>query len=194
MKLYWDKIMKTGHIEFDNHVLLQKCIDMANNPIVSRKQETNGLFPGVVNSHFKNIALNKNTNPDPLFKERESNPHNWNELEFIIAELKKHNPIETIETSWFNIMSCGSSMKAHSHPFSTEFVLVYYVNSKPEHPPLEVFFDGKWKQLNVVTGDWVSFSNTTLHRVGPNLSDEDRISIALNFNTVKNHSMTGLGS
>ena len=177
--------MRTGHIEYNNHVLLQKCVDMANNPIVSRKQETNKLFPGVINSHFKNIALNKNTNPDPQFKSRESNPHNWNELQFVLTELKKYNNIDTIETSWFNVMPYGASMKAHSHAYSTEFVLIYYVNSKPEHPPLEVFLDGEWKKFKVVSGDWVSFSNSIEHKVGLNLCKEDRISIVLNFNTIK---------
>ena len=177
--------MKTGHIEYNNHVLLQKCIDLANNPIVSRKQETNRLFPGVINSHFKNIALTKNTNPDPHFKSRESNPHNWNEFQFVLTEIKKSNSINNIESSWFNVMPYGASMKEHSHPFSTEYVLIYYVNSKPEHPPLELFLNGEWKKITVVSGDWVSFSNTIKHKVDLNLCNDDRISIAINFSTIK---------
>jgi hypothetical protein len=181
--IFWNNMIKTGHIEYDNYALMQKCIELANNPIVSRKQEINDLFPGVINSHFKNIEFTKNTNVDPLFKSRESNPHKWTEFEFILSELKKHNPIETIETSWFNLMPYGGSMKPHCHTFSTQYVLVYYVNSTPEHPPIEVLVDGEWKQFNVVSGDWISFANDTHHRVGMNQTNVDRISISVNFNT-----------
>jgi hypothetical protein len=176
--------MKTGHIAHSNHALLQKCIDLANNPIVSRKQETDKLFPGVINSHFNNISLNKNTDPDPQFKSRESNPHNWNEFQFVLTEIKKCNSINTIESSWFNIMPYGALMKAHSHAYSTECVLIYYVNSNPEHPPLELFLNGEWKKITVVSGDWVSFPNKIRHKVGLNLCNDNRISIAINYNTI----------
>jgi len=99
----------------------------------------------------------------------------------------------TLYSIWSNINGPGHSQEFHTHPESV-FSAVYYIKVNEDSgnvqflKPSEMF--GKCTLGNLKTrqlyqpheGDFVIFTSDTPHRVLLNRSNEDRVSLAMNFN------------
>jgi uncharacterized protein (TIGR02466 family) len=106
----------------------------------------------------------------------------------------------TIKRSWGNIQCKGEYAHHHQHG-SIDLIGVYYVNTLPKHPPLQIFEsriphkfnarsiskDGRIITENVryiniepTMGKLVLFPGYLLHYVPTNMLEEPRISIAIN--------------
>jgi len=119
-----------------------------------------------------------------------------------ISSLWKLNFSAKLDNSWININSKNTFNTAHYHPAST-FSFVYYVNANSNSGRIvfnrtdlmEHYVGGKkafensseytWEQYHFHPEEntFLIFPSWVQHYVEPNLSDEDRISIAINFCT-----------
>lgn len=101
-----------------------------------------------------------------------------------------------LQNFWFNVNEKRDINESHSHPGSY-FSFCYYVKTNKNSGPIEFLRDDASSHyemsamankytyttytINPSPGMLVAFPSYIRHRVFPNMSDETRISIALNF-------------
>ena len=122
--------------------------------------------------------------------------------EHFLLKLKFTTPFEIkYDSPWVNINGSGHSNKAHRHGDSDFSACVWvqaneksgaitFVNPNPGHDMRRVWLSQFDKYIpansgayNYVprSGDFAIFPGDLYHEVGPNMSSQDRISIAFNF-------------
>jgi hypothetical protein len=81
---------------------------------------------------------------------------------------------------WFNINSKGNSNNWHHHGHHP-FVGVLYISVPENSGDIEFEKDEEFFYYTPISGDFVAFPGKLMHRVLENQSDENRISLAMNF-------------
>jgi uncharacterized protein (TIGR02466 family) len=168
--------------------------DKLEKEIIKRKKEDSGLnLSNVGGWHSKKINAED-------YENRES------EVKFLLDEIQtkaeylyfiwKINKEPELKSFWFNINEYKDINEAHSHP-NNYFSFCYYVKTPENSGNIEFLRDDSSEHYEIDSeitpytyatfsikphsGMLVAFPSYTKHRVHPNLSQEKRISIALNF-------------
>ena len=145
---------------------------------------------------FQTIPLPMEDNYKAFIKKHISN---------YIKNYKMHKKIKTVEVVgdhfWINENNYSNYNILHSHlGNSISLSGIYYVkhplksgklgfyNTNHEGTSLPFIFEGfdTYNWLDVKEGDFLLFPSSYRHCVGPNLSDENRISISFNLNLIAN--------
>jgi uncharacterized protein (TIGR02466 family) len=82
--------------------------------------------------------------------------------------------------AWFNINSKGNSNNWHHHG-QHPFVGVLYINVPDNSGDIEFKKSGELFSYTPSAGEFLAFPGTMEHRVLENMSTENRISLAINF-------------
>jgi len=114
-----------------------------------------------------------------------------------VARSWNYNPELVFNACWLNINSPGNFNEQHRHP-ATNLSAVYYVKANENSGNIWFIRDGRTEDYfhsngrntihtaprtseEVTTGKFYIFPSHLDHKVDPNLSNEDRISLAFNF-------------
>ena len=124
------------------------------------------------NGRYENIYLNENHIP---------------ELKAVMEEACRHAQtiLGTSEVKagyWFNCMPPGAITTVHSHDDDDELLSgVYYVTVPENSGDLVIHTDGEAIKIHPEEGLFVFFKPDVVHEVTQNLSQQERLSIGINF-------------
>lgn len=91
-----------------------------------------------------------------------------------------HDPCEPERSSfWFNIAAPRAETGMHRHSERASVSAVYYLQAD-EHAGV-LYFQETQEQIVPKSGHWVSFLPERVHAVASNVSERERISLAVNF-------------
>jgi len=145
-------------------------------------QDENVLRTHLFDGRYENIYLNEQHIPElsPLIEEATQ----------LAAEILK---VENLRAGyWFNDMPPGATTTLHTHDDDDELLSgVYYVNV-PENSGKLIIYDDSDKnhpetiEITPTAGEFVFFKPDVRHEVSRNNSTKHRLSIGINFGTVKN--------
>jgi len=83
---------------------------------------------------------------------------------------------------WFNLMQPGHVTQPHTHDDSDECLSgVYYIDTPENCGDLLVTTEDGVVRVSPKAGQFVFFSPTAVHEVTKNLSDQERLSVGMNF-------------
>ena len=84
--------------------------------------------------------------------------------------------------SWFNYMPPGAVTTLHSHDDDDELLSAVYYVSVPDHSGNLIIHDNDRQHVIAPQqGLYVFFAPDTMHEVSENMSQQDRLSIGINF-------------
>jgi len=135
-------------------------------------QDTDIRRTHLFNGRYENIYLNSEHVP---------------ELDQLLAEAGAFaNQILGIDGlhagCWFNHMPPGAITTLHSHDDGDELLsAVYYVSTPPNSGDLIIYERQRKFRITPQQGMFVFFAPDVRHEVSENLSEADRLSIAINF-------------
>jgi len=138
----------------------------------------------------------KNLNPTPINRSNKNGYQSQNEIQYLpefyplvnllIKEISLISPNlnNKISSMWLNISNKDSFNRPHIHGYHKGISGIIYLKIPPNSGnivflnPLDINFD---KRVDPKEKNIILFNNNIPHYVEPNLSQEDRISIAFNY-------------
>ena len=173
-------------------VRIQSEIELAL-PKIQQNQQHNGLA-GKVDSTF-DFTNTKHTNDVVDFKLNFFNECLHNALSDYLASLNYNGNKPSLDGSWFNFFNKDQFYHDHNHPHVKVAGVYFYKTNGVDgklrfsNPNPNMFFcnfpgDGMSEQFMTyppIQGRLMLWPSWLIHRVEPNNSDEQRISVGLNF-------------